>query len=112
LPRFQKLYEKYKNRPGVMVVSMNLDENPGVIQPFMDENKYTFPVLFAYKYGRETMKIMATPTNWIVDGGAVAHLELLGGGPESIKKWELGMSEVLPKNHTTVAQATSHRSSQ
>lgn len=86
---------------------MNLDENPGAVQPFMDENKYTFPVLLAYNYGRTTLKIEGTPTNWIVDGNAVAHLELLGGGPESIEKWEQGMSEVLQTSRPALAQAKS-----
>ena len=39
MPRLQKLAEKYKDRPDVQFVTMNMDDNPGLIEPFLAEKK-------------------------------------------------------------------------
>jgi hypothetical protein len=36
LPRLQKLIEQYKDRTDVLFLSLNMDDNPGLIDPFMD----------------------------------------------------------------------------
>lgn len=45
LPEVQKLYEQTKGRQDVVVLTMNLDNNPGLIGPYMAEKGFTFPVL-------------------------------------------------------------------
>jgi len=45
LPHIQKLYEKVKSRSDIQLLTINVDENLGVVEPFMRENGYNFPVL-------------------------------------------------------------------
>jgi hypothetical protein len=96
LPRFQKLYEKYKNRSDVLFLSMNMDENPGLVEPFMKEHKLTFPVVPAYAYIHDSLHIFGIPQNWIVDGTGTVRLK--GIGYDATEKWEQGMTSAIETN--------------
>ena len=71
-PFLQKIYEKYKSNPDVMILALNTWENEegaereAKVKKFMDEKKYTFPVLFddniVYKYG-----VDGIPTKFFID---------------------------------------------
>jgi thiol-disulfide isomerase/thioredoxin len=67
LPHFQKLYEKTKQRSDVQVLTFNIDEETGLVEPFMKENGYTFPVLLAYGFVRDMLEGIGIPQNWVVD---------------------------------------------
>ncbi len=84
---------------------MNVDENPGAVEPFMAQNKYAFPALLAYKYVRDTLQLRGTPTNWIIDGDGVARFEEIGYDSSLGQKWEDGMSAEIEKNRQATAQA-------
>ena len=45
LPYVEKLYQQMKGGQDVLVLTLNTDENPALIEPFLRQNKYTFPVL-------------------------------------------------------------------
>ncbi len=59
-----------------------MDENPGVIAPFLKENRYTFPVLFA-RFARieELDGLMGIPRTWIVDSNGILRFERLDYNP-------------------------------
>jgi hypothetical protein len=106
LPRLQKLVDQYKNRPDVQFLTLNMDENPGLIEPFLKEHKLAFTVLPAYGYVRDTLKVNGIPQNWIVDSNCVVRLK--GIGYDSTEKWETGMNEAIQKHTpaTVTAAAT------
>jgi hypothetical protein len=91
LPRLQKLVEQYNNRSDVLFLSLNMDENPGLVEPFMREHKLTLTALPAYSYVTQTLKVNGIPQNWIV--GADGVIRLKGAGYDSTEKWEQGMKE-------------------
>lgn len=66
LPELQRLYAEKKDEDGWVVISLNLDENPGLIQPFMKERGYTFPVLPALELFNRLSLEQTLPRNWIV----------------------------------------------
>jgi len=47
-----------------------MDENPGVIEPFLKEHQLAVTVIPAYSYVTETLKVNGIPQNWIVDSMA------------------------------------------
>lgn len=96
MPRLQKLIEQYKDRPDVVFLSLNLDDNPGLIAPIMAEQKLTFTVLPAYSYVSDTLKMEFVPQNWIVGPDGVIRLKGIGAY-DSIEKWEPGMKEAIEK---------------
>jgi thiol-disulfide isomerase/thioredoxin len=79
LPYLQKLFNKVRERKNLVVVTLNTDENPGLILPFLTENKYTFPVLPASGYVAKWFRNEHS-RNWIVDADGVLKMERIGFG--------------------------------
>jgi thiol-disulfide isomerase/thioredoxin len=67
LPELQKLYEKVKDRKDIQVLTLNYDDNLGLVAPFLKENGYTFPVLPAYSFVSSLFDSVGIPQNWIID---------------------------------------------
>ena len=95
MPRLQKLIEKYKGHPEVQFVTMNMDDNPGLVGPFMKDKQLGFTVVPAYSYITDTLKVYGIPQNWIVDASGTVRLK--GIGYDSGEKWEAGMAEAIEK---------------
>ena len=72
-----------------------MDENPGVIEPFLKEHQLALTVVPAYSYVTETLKVNGIPQNWSVDAGGVIRLK--GVGYDSTEKWESGMRDAIEK---------------
>ena len=96
MPRLQNLIEQYKDRRDVVFLSLNIDDNPGLIAPIMAEQKLNFTVLPAYSYVTDKLKIDFIPQNWIVGPDGIIRLKGIGSYP-SIEKWEPGMKEAIEK---------------
>ncbi len=82
-----------------------MDDNPGLIEPFLKEKKLTFTVIPAHSYVRDTLKVNGIPQNWIVDAQGIVRLK--GIGYDSSEKWEQGMSDALEKNKPAITEAGS-----
>ena len=44
-PSIQKFYERYKHNPGVIFLTVNLDEDPGVGEAYLKKEQFTVPFL-------------------------------------------------------------------
>ena len=95
MPRLQKLVEQYKNQTNVVFLSLNMDENPGLVEPFVTEHQLTLNAVPAYTYVTQTLKVDGIPQNWIVDADGVIRLK--GIGYDSTEKWEQGMRDAIEK---------------
>ena len=74
LPTVQKMHEELRERPDIQVITLNLDRNPGLIQPFIAKNSYNFPVLPATALVDDVEQLPIIPWNWIVDPqGLIAY---------------------------------------
>jgi thiol-disulfide isomerase/thioredoxin len=65
-PEFQKLYEKVKDRGDITVLSLNVDEEGGLVAPYMTDNHYTFPVMLGKDMlravsGEDGVKLLKRP---------------------------------------------------
>jgi thiol-disulfide isomerase/thioredoxin len=67
LPYLQKMYEKVKGRTDIQILTFNIDENLGLVAPFLKEKGYTFPVLPARGFVTSLLGDYGIPQNWIVD---------------------------------------------
>jgi thiol-disulfide isomerase/thioredoxin len=89
LPHLEKLYQRIKDRQDVVLLTLNLDDNIGAVEPFLKENKYSFPVLLAKDMVESFLGALSIPRNWVVDRTGVLRYEMLGfdmtGGEEWIK---------------------------
>src|ERR1035437_6357847 len=96
LPYLQKLFNKVRERKDLVVITLNTDDNPGLILPFLTENKYTFPVLPASGYVAKLVPELSIPRNWIVDAAGVLKMERIGFG-NGEDKWVDEMVGVMEK---------------
>jgi hypothetical protein len=78
-----------------------MDDNPGLVEPFLKEHKLTFPVLPASSYVRDTLHVFGIPQNWIVDSTGTVRLKGIGYDPS--EKWEEGMLDAVDKNKPEAA---------
>ncbi len=76
----QKLYEKLKDPPDAQVITFSIDDHPGVLEPFLRQHGYSFPVLEARLYVEKVVPYMSAPRNWIIDRNGVLAKEQLGFG--------------------------------
>ena len=99
LPHVQKLYEALKERAEFEVLTLNIDEDLGLVQPYIDEREFTFPVLPAYGYVSSVSGSLGTgiPQNWIVDGKGAWRWRQIGYNPDN-KDW---LGEMLRKLEAT-----------
>lgn len=67
LPELEKLYEQAKGRTDIQILTFNLDEDEGLVAPFVKEKGYTFPVLPAYAYTVNLLDGFAIPQNWVIN---------------------------------------------
>lgn len=95
MPRLQKLEERYKDRPEIQFLTLNIDDNPGLIDSFLTEKKLSLIVLPASSYVSDTLQVSGLPQNWIVDAAGVVKLK--GIGYDGTEKWEVGMAEAIGK---------------
>ena len=93
--KLQKLYESIKDRNDIAVVSFNIDDQIGMVQPYLDEGKYTFPVLLAAGFVNGMFDGISIPRNWLIDSKGVHKLEQIGYAESS--DWVARMTEALEK---------------
>lgn len=105
-PYLQKVYDKYKDDPAIMILAVNTWENEKgearekTVRKFVADNKYTFPVVFddnnsvVQAYGVEGI-----PTKFIIDRKGRIRFKDVGfaGGPEMMDKMEVQF-EILRKD--------------
>jgi len=104
-PFLQQVYEKYKANPNVVILTLNTwervtgAEREALVKKFMEENKYTFPVLydegFVEKYGVEGI-----PTKFIIDKKGMIQFKSIGfmGGPKMIDEMTMQIEMLLDDN--------------
>jgi predicted methyltransferase/thiol-disulfide isomerase/thioredoxin len=104
LPHLQTLYNKVRERKDLAVLTLNTDDNLGLIVPFLKEHHYTFPVLAAGDYVHKLVPELSIPRNWIVTGDGVLRLEKIGfGGGAS--QWAEEMIADMEKAAAPIAAA-------
>jgi len=91
----QKLYEKFQDRPDVAVISFNVDVPADVpkVAPYMKENHYTFPVVFANDFVDAYLPEVFIPQTWFLD--AAGKLQWIHEGYAPDENWQEIMTSKL-----------------
>jgi thiol-disulfide isomerase/thioredoxin len=82
LPQLQKLYDQANGRSDVQILTFNIDEDLGLVEPFLKEKGYTFPVLPAYSYVVSLLDGYAIPQNWLLNPKGEWQWTQLGYGSD------------------------------
>jgi thiol-disulfide isomerase/thioredoxin len=78
LPQVQKIFDRVKDRRDILVLTLNEDDDPGLIQPFLESHHYTFPVLPARDLVNAMVPGGSIPRNWLVDRSGVLKSAVVG----------------------------------
>jgi len=95
LPALEKFYEKNKDRKDTQILTFDLDEDLGMVEPFIKEKGYTFPVLPAYSTVVGLLDGFAIPQTWLVDQHGVWRSKQIGFGGGSAADFEKEMLQRL-----------------
>ncbi|HEX2268645.1 MAG TPA: TlpA disulfide reductase family protein, partial [Pyrinomonadaceae bacterium] len=95
LPYVQKLRERLKDRKDVLILTLNVDEEVGVVEPFMKENKYKFPVLLGQTYA-DSQGVNSIPRNWVINAEGKIVFEGIGFGNDG-EEWMKKAAEAIDK---------------
>jgi thiol-disulfide isomerase/thioredoxin len=83
LPYIQKLYDRVKDRKDLQVVTISVDDNPGLIEGYLKETGFTFPVLVARDLAEKIFPVIMLPQTWIVDPlGSRSMDQVVGAGDD------------------------------
>ncbi|MFJ8530794.1 TlpA disulfide reductase family protein [Bacillus sp. NPDC094106] len=81
MPDIEKFYNDTKE-DGIEIVAVNAtasEQDPAHVKQFLQENKYTFPVLLDTKgQANATYQIMSIPTSFILDKQGVIRFKHVG----------------------------------
>jgi thiol-disulfide isomerase/thioredoxin len=85
LPHLEKFYEKVKSRSDIQVLTFDIDEDLGLVAPYLKDKGYTFPVLPAYSTVVSLLDGYMIPQNWIVDPHGMWRWKQMGyvGGSDT-----------------------------
>ena len=78
MPDIQELHDQTKDQQDTLVLTLNLDNNIGLVEPYLKKEKFSFPVVLGHSLANRINPSGAIPRNWIVDQGGVVRRELLG----------------------------------
>lgn len=95
LPYVQKLSQQLKDRSDVVVLTLNTDEEVGKVEPFMKENKYTFPVLLGQAYA-DGYGVNSIPRNWVISADGKLVFEGIGFGGDG-EEWLKNAVQMIEK---------------
>jgi thiol-disulfide isomerase/thioredoxin len=89
-PFVQKVYQKYKDNPDVVILAVNTWENEKgaerekLVKKFLEDNQYAFPVVYDETQVVEKYKVEGIPTQFFVDRKGVIQFKTVGfEGPEA-----------------------------
>lgn len=99
LPYVQKLSQQLKDRNDVVVLTLNTDEEVGKVEPFMKENKYTFPVLLGQAYA-DGYGVNSIPRNWVISADGKLVFEGIGFGGDG-EEWLKNAVQMIEKVKST-----------
>lgn len=104
LPNLQKLYEQLKNRSDIQILTFDVDDDPGVIGPYLTDKGYTFPVLPIASAAEIEAAVNdnGIPQNWVLDRSGTSLWRQIGYGPENYDDFSKDMLTRLgavPANH-------------
>ena len=86
------------------ILTLNVDENPGMIGPFMEQNRYTFPVLPAQSYVERMLPGLGIPRIWLVSPSGMLRMELTGFGAQDYQSWKEEVAKMVERVRSADSQ--------
>jgi thiol-disulfide isomerase/thioredoxin len=92
LPLLQKAYSKWKKQ-GIVLLAVSTDKDTAKVKPFIDQNKYTFPVLFNENTSKD-YDVSGIPTLFLVDKAGNVQYKHVGYRPDIVDVVDFQLKEL------------------
>ncbi|MBU0520484.1 TlpA family protein disulfide reductase [bacterium] len=93
LPLLQAELDRW-NEQGVIMLAISTDRDQEKVHPFIEENGYTFEVLFNDNTSRD-YDVAGIPTLFIVDGAGTVRYKHVGYRPDIVDILNLQIAELM-----------------
>ncbi|HYW45577.1 MAG TPA: TlpA disulfide reductase family protein [Bryobacteraceae bacterium] len=80
-PLYDRVKQQFRNNPAVVFLSIDTDEDPNAVKPFLAEVQWTEPVYFEDGLSR-ALKVTSIPTTVVIDRSGKIFSRLNGFVPE------------------------------
>ncbi len=104
-PYVQKVYEKYRANPNVVILAVNTwestkgEKRKKAVNAFIKKNKYTFPVIFDESGIVDAYGVEGIPTQFFIDrDGAIQFKEIGFKGPNMAEQMTIMIDMLLSGN--------------
>ncbi|MEM7350826.1 MAG: TlpA disulfide reductase family protein [Acidobacteriota bacterium] len=88
IPYLKRLAQRLEGRRDIVLLSLNVDDNPGVVAPFVARREMTYPVLYAKDYAAAALPSLSLPVSWILGPDGKLRYEQAGFvGGEDKEAW-------------------------
>jgi hypothetical protein len=67
MPGLQKLYDRWKDRKDRLVLTISADFHPALVESFLKENPYSFPVVYGPEVAEKFFPPVFFPQNWLIN---------------------------------------------
>ncbi|MGH9629228.1 MAG: TlpA family protein disulfide reductase [Bryobacteraceae bacterium] len=84
LPYLEQLRDRFKDRDGVSIIALNVDDEPALVQPFLERLTIDLPVTPARDFAYEYFPAMALPANWITSANGT---QMFTSGADKAEGW-------------------------
>jgi peroxiredoxin len=79
MPHFQALFQDWSARDDVVILTIDIGEDAGLVRNFMQSHQYSFPVLLDTQLKvAEEYRIQYTPTSLVVDKAGLLQYKVIG----------------------------------
>ena len=95
LPIIQRLHERFRDDPRLLVLTLNADREIGGVKPFLDGEGYDFPALLGEGYFNRHLSPaeLVLPQTWLVDGEGIIRQRQLGFEPSKAEQVEKDLAD-------------------
>jgi len=94
MPHLQKFYDKYKEK-GLVVLAVSTDKAQKAVPPFIEEHKYTFPVLYSDGTVESSYSVYGVPIVYLVDRQGAIRYKHMGYTPNNMLELEVEIRKLL-----------------
>ncbi len=94
LPGLEKIYREYGPK-GLSVVTVSVDTKQKAVEPFVEENGYTFPVLLDDGSVRALYAVQRIPTLYLVDRNGRVRLFFIEYGEAGLERLEAEVKKLM-----------------
>lgn len=90
MPQIELLWQSYQKSQDTVFLIASVDQDKNLVQPYIAENKYTFPVYYA-DLAAQAYQVVSIPTTFVIDKNGMVQFVHVGYRPDmgQVLGWQI-----------------------